>query len=95
MNSWTQISPKSAMQATVREVKRLDAISRSPLYGCVGDAIGGLATIRAYRGEGRLVGRCEELLDRNIAMSLVNQSANRWAGVGVCSTISTGRAGIM
>lgn len=62
----------------MREVKRLDAVSRSPLYSSVGEAVGGLPTIRAFRAERRLVGRAEELLDRNIVMSLVNQSANRW-----------------
>ena len=33
-------------QASVREIKRLDAISRSPVYTSVGEAISGLATIR-------------------------------------------------
>lgn len=30
----------------MREVKRLDAITRSPVYTSVGEAIGGLSTIR-------------------------------------------------
>lgn len=34
------------LQSTVREVKRLDAITRSPVYTSVGEAIGGLSTIR-------------------------------------------------
>ena len=37
------------MQASVREVKRLDSISRSPVYSSIGEAINGLPTIRAYR----------------------------------------------
>jgi hypothetical protein len=37
------------LQSTVREVKRLDAITRSPVYTSVGEAIGGLSTIRLDR----------------------------------------------
>jgi len=33
-------------QSSVREIKRLDAISRSPVYTSVGEAISGLSTIR-------------------------------------------------
>ena len=33
-------------QSTVREVKRLDAITRSPIYTGVGEAINGIASIR-------------------------------------------------
>lgn len=33
-------------QSSVREVKRLDAITRSPVYTTVGEAISGLGTIR-------------------------------------------------
>lgn len=39
------------MQASVREVKRLDSISRSPVYSSIGEAINGLPTIRAYRSD--------------------------------------------
>lgn len=37
------------MQASVREVKRLDSISRSPVYTSIGEAINGVATLRAFR----------------------------------------------
>lgn len=36
---------------------------------------------RAYGAEGRLVERMSALLDANVVMSLVNQSANRWLSV--------------
>jgi ATP-binding cassette subfamily C (CFTR/MRP) protein 4 len=32
-----------------REIKRLEAISRSPIFSCLGEMIAGLATIRAYQ----------------------------------------------
>ena len=67
----------SVLQASVREIKRLDAISRSPVYGSIGEELAGLATIRAYRAEGRLITRNADLIDRSVIFSLVNQSMNR------------------
>lgn len=61
----------------MREVKRLDAISRSPVYSSIGEELAGLATIRAYRAENRLIDRNADLLDASVIYSLVNQSMNR------------------
>lgn len=63
----------------MREVKRLDAISRSPVYSSIGEELAGLATIRAYRAERRLIERNASLVDRSVVFSLVNQSMNRRA----------------
>lgn len=66
-------------QASVREVKRLDSISRSPVYSSIGEALAGLATIRAFRAEQRLCTRNADLVDNSVVMSLVNMSMNRHA----------------
>ena len=66
------------MQASVREVKRLDSISRSPVYSSIGEELAGLASIRAYRAEERLTTRNAQLLDGSVIYSLVNQSMNRY-----------------
>ncbi len=63
----------------MREVKRLDSISRSPVYSSIGEALAGLATIRAFRAEQRLCSRNAELVDNSVTMSLVNMSMNRRA----------------
>ncbi|DBA70095.1 TPA: hypothetical protein ACH3X2_012257 [Trebouxia sp. C0005] len=68
-------------QASVREVKRLDSISRSPVYSSIGEVINGLPTIRAYRAEDRLSQRNCNLVDNSVVMSLINQSMNRWLSV--------------
>lgn len=65
------------MQASVREVKRLDSISRSPVYSSIGEALAGLPTIRAFRCEQRLSLRNADLVDASVIMSLVNMSMNR------------------
>ena len=61
----------------MREVKRLDSISRSPVYSSLGEALAGLPTIRAYRCEQRLALRNADLVDGSVIMSLVNMSMNR------------------
>ena len=65
------------VQASVREVKRLDSISRSPVYSSIGEALTGLATIRAFRAEERLAVHNAGLVDDSAVMSLVNMSLNR------------------
>ena len=70
--------PSLSVQASVREVKRLDSISRSPVYSSIGEALAGLPTIRAFRCEQRLSLRNADLVDCSVIMSLVNMSMNRW-----------------
>ena len=67
------------LQTSVREVKRLDSISRSPVYSSIGEELAGQASIRAYRAENRLISRNAQLLDGSVIYSLVNQSMNRQA----------------
>ena len=73
------LNPTVSPQASVREVKRLDSISRSPVYSSLGEALAGLPTIRAYRAEERLAKRNAALVDTSVVMSLVNMSMNRRA----------------
>ena len=81
--------PLILVQASVREVKRLDSISRSPVYSSIGEALAGLPTIRAYRCEGRLSARNADLVDGSVIMSLVNMSMNRWAASDVLCALET------
>jgi hypothetical protein len=47
----------------------------------VNEAIAGLATIRAFSIGPWLIARNRDLVDRNAATSLLNQSLNRWLSV--------------
>lgn len=74
-------------QTSVREIKRLDAVSRSPVYSSLNDAINGLPTIKAFNAEQRLIKKHRDFVDANVRLNLVNQSMNRWAydkGLHVC-----------
>ena len=65
-------------QASVREVNRLNAISRSPVYSSVNDALNGLPTIRAFSSEWHAIQRHQQRLDANVILSLLDPSMNRW-----------------
>ncbi|XP_059280884.1 ABC transporter C family member 12-like isoform X2 [Lycium ferocissimum] len=65
-------------QNTSREVKRLDSITRSPVYAQFGEAINGLSTIRAYKAHDQLASINGKSMDNNIRFTLANTSTNRW-----------------
>ncbi|GLT85717.1 hypothetical protein SLE2022_038970 [Rubroshorea leprosula] len=68
-------------QNTGREVKRLDSITRSPVYAQFGEALNGLSTIRAYKAYDRMADINGKSMDNNIRFTLVNMSANRWLAI--------------
>ncbi|KAH7289296.1 hypothetical protein KP509_31G069200 [Ceratopteris richardii] len=68
-------------QATAREVKRLDSITRSPVYAQLGEALNGLATIRAYNAQDRMSQFHANAVNTNTRFILVNMSANRWLAI--------------
>nr|XP_017234868.1 PREDICTED: ABC transporter C family member 2-like isoform X2 [Daucus carota subsp. sativus] len=68
-------------QSTAREVKRLDSISRSPVYAQFGEALNGLSTIRAYKAYDRMANINGNSMDNNVRFTLVNMSGNRWLAI--------------
>ncbi|XP_011012564.1 PREDICTED: ABC transporter C family member 2-like isoform X4 [Populus euphratica] len=68
-------------QSTAREVKRLDSITRSPVYAQFGEALNGLSTIRAYKAYDRMASINGKSMDNNVRYTLVNMSANRWLAI--------------
>ncbi|KAG4114411.1 hypothetical protein ERO13_D12G044900v2 [Gossypium hirsutum] len=65
-------------QMTSREVKRLDSITRSPIYAQFGEALNGLSSIRAYKAYERVAKVNGKSMDNNIRFTLANSSSNRW-----------------
>ncbi|CAM6104569.1 unnamed protein product [Calypogeia fissa] len=68
-------------QSTSREVKRLDSITRSPVYSQFGEALNGLATIRAYQAYDRMAAMNGKAMDTNSRYTLTNMGANRWLAI--------------
>ncbi|XAR72527.1 Xenobiotic-transporting ATPase [Bertholletia excelsa] len=68
-------------QSTGREIKRLDSITRSPVYAQFGEALNGLSTIRAFKAYDRMAIVNGKSMDNNIRFTLVNASSNRWLNI--------------
>ncbi|KAI1268304.1 metal resistance protein YCF1 [Xylariaceae sp. FL1019] len=66
---------------TSRELKRLDSVSRSPIYAHFQESLGGISTIRAYRQQDRFEHENEWRVDSNLRAFFPSISANRWLAV--------------
>lgn len=66
---------------TSRELKRLDSVSRSPIYAHFQESLGGVSTIRAYRQQDRFQLENEWRIDANLRAYFPSISANRWLAV--------------
>ncbi|KAJ4703004.1 ABC transporter C family member 2-like [Melia azedarach] len=68
-------------QSTSREVKRLDSITRSPIYAQFGEALNGLSTIRAFKAYDRMAKINGKSMDNNTRFTLASISSNRWLNI--------------
>ncbi|KAK4685724.1 hypothetical protein P7C73_g4418, partial [Tremellales sp. Uapishka_1] len=80
--------------ATSRELKRLDAVSRSPVFSFFGETLAGLPVIRAFGQTSRFIANNEARIDRNQACYMPAMTINRWLAVrleflGSCLMFST------
>ncbi|KAI0481182.1 P-loop containing nucleoside triphosphate hydrolase protein [Xylariaceae sp. FL0804] len=66
---------------TSRELKRLDSVSRSPIYAHFQESLGGISTIRAYRQQDRFELENEWRVDNNLRAFFPSISANRWLAI--------------
>ena len=69
---WVYYYVQKLCRMTNIELKRIDSVTRSPLYAQIGESLTGMATIRAYREEGRFVA-----VNRETAICSCQPRANR------------------
>lgn len=66
---------------TSRELKRLDSVSKSPIYAHFQETLGGISTIRAFNQENRFKRLSNNSVDLNLRAYFPSVSANRWLAV--------------
>ncbi|KAG0054044.1 hypothetical protein BGZ83_012033 [Gryganskiella cystojenkinii] len=64
--------------STSREIRRLDSVSRSPVFAHFQETLGGISTIRAYRQQNRFIQGNEHRLDQNLRAFYPGIAGNRW-----------------
>ncbi|CAI6346527.1 unnamed protein product [Macrosiphum euphorbiae] len=67
--------------ATSRQLKRLESISRSPIYSHFSETVTGATSIRAYSVESKFILESEQKIDFNQSSYYPNIVANRWLAV--------------
>ncbi|CAJ0630180.1 12028_t:CDS:10, partial [Entrophospora sp. SA101] len=75
------IVPMIYYLSTSRELKRLDSVTRSPIYAHFQETLGGVTTIRAYQQTDRFIEENENRLDENQKAYFPSISCNRWLAV--------------
>lgn len=86
--------------STSRQLKRLESISRSPIYSHFGETLSGASTIRAFGLQHKFIRESEELVDHNQVCYYPSIIANRWLAIrlehlGNIITFSTSLFAIM
>ena len=64
--------------ASSRQLKRLESVSRSPIYAHFSETLNGVSSIRAYRQEEAFVDENEYKINYNLQAYYPSVSANRW-----------------
>ncbi|XP_054838697.1 ATP-binding cassette sub-family C member 2 isoform X2 [Eublepharis macularius] len=67
--------------ATSRQLRRLDSVTRSPIYSHFGETVSGLSVIRAYRHQERFLLHNEKIVDFNQKCVYSSIVSNRWLAV--------------
>ncbi|KAJ3410257.1 Multidrug resistance-associated protein 1 [Chytridiales sp. JEL 0842] len=68
-------------RSSARELKRLDALTRSPLYAHITESMAGVATIRAYGEQHRFLQKTDDLVDGNNTPYYLQVTGQRWLGM--------------
>lgn len=67
--------------AVSRELKRIDGVTRSPIYSIFSTTLQGVTSVRAYQSETRLRKSFNDAVNRNNNATLLYLNAGRWLGV--------------
>jgi ABC-type multidrug transport system fused ATPase/permease subunit len=65
----------------MRQLRRLNSASRSPIFSHFGETLTGVTTIRAFGAQERFIDEMNKKIDENLIYFYPDQVSNRWLGV--------------
>jgi ABC-type multidrug transport system fused ATPase/permease subunit len=74
------ISLRNKYLLTSREVKRIESISRSPIFTHLTESLDGVVTLRSYKRRDAFLDVSKKLIDTNMRAYFAFQSCSRWLG---------------
>ena len=66
---------------TSRQLKRIESVTRSPIYSHFQESLSGVSTIRGYRMQNNFIQESENRVDRNQEVYYPSICANRWLAI--------------
>ena len=84
---------RSFYLATSRELKRLDATTKSPIFASFSELLAGVSTVRAFGQGPRFIAENEAKVDRNQAAYHASINTNRWLAVRLEFIVRLSRCG--
>ena len=67
--------------ASMRQLRRLNSVSKSPIFSHFGETLTGVSTIRAYNVQDRFIKSMEKKIDENLIYFYPDNVSNRWLAV--------------
>lgn len=62
----------------MRQLRRLNSVSKSPIFSHFGETLTGVSTIRAYRAQSRFVNTMENKINENLIYYYPDTVSNRY-----------------
>ncbi|OTF80397.1 hypothetical protein BLA29_005101, partial [Euroglyphus maynei] len=67
--------------ASSRQLKRIESITRSPIYHHFAETVNGISSIRAYNVQEKFITECDRRLDTNSSSYYCSRVAARWLSI--------------
>ena len=64
-----------------RQLKRLDSVSKSPIFSHFNESLAGVTSIRAFKIENEFIRKMQDLIDENLVFYYPNNAAQRWLSI--------------
>ena len=64
-----------------RQLKRLDSVSKSPIFSHFSESLSGVSSIRAFKSEKRFIEKMQDLIDENLIYFYPNYTTQRWLSI--------------